>query len=358
MTALDENFIRDAVKNCWFPVHAMGYNWLQSNEKSGARIAQRISTLIDVYLAQGFLCEKVILVTHSMGGLVARAAIHPEIGDINNKVLGIVHGVMPAVGAGAAYKRMRCGVEASWHSVSANVAAGVLGDNGADVTAVLAGAQGALELLPSRLYGAHWLELKVNGKVVKSWPEKCPYEEIYKATGKWYGLLREKWINPAGMENAGVAETFNLLNRARSFHEKIANTYHENSYAHYGADGERKAWYKVVWEARKIAIFNDLESLKIVEDSHKGGLLLVDPIVSEKYGDAARFDVEMQGAGEPGDQTVPVYSGDAQLRSGKFKGIFRQIGYEHQASYDSESVIDATLYSLFKIISEMKWSKL
>lgn len=31
-------------------------------------------------------------------------------------------------------------------------------------------------------------------------------------------------------------------------------------------------------------------------------------------------------------QTVPLHSAEAQLRSGQFKGIFRQTGYEHQAS--------------------------
>lgn len=49
MKALDENTMREASKNCWFPVHAMGYNWLKSNEKSGARIAQRVSALIKDY---------------------------------------------------------------------------------------------------------------------------------------------------------------------------------------------------------------------------------------------------------------------------------------------------------------------
>lgn len=355
MKALDENTMREASKNCWFPVHAMGYNWLQSNEKSGAGIAQRVSALIEDYQNQGFKCEKVILVTHSMGGLVARAAIHPEIGDVADKVLGIVHGVMPALGAGAAYRRMRCGVEAPWYGVGAKVAAGVLGNNGADVTAVLAGAQGALELLPNRLYGTHWLEFRKKEKVIKSWPEKCPYEEIYKAKGKWYGLFREVWINPAGLENAGISNTFDLLNNAKNFHEKISKTYHECSYAHYGADVDRKAWYKVIWEAKKSAVLPDAESLEIIEDDQRGELSLVRAI--QKNTENPQFDVAMQDARDPGDQTVPAYSGDEQLRTGKFKGVFRQTGYEHQASYDSDAVIDATLYSLFRIISTMEWSK-
>lgn len=292
-----------------------------------------------------------------MGGLVARAAIHPQIGDVADKVLGIVHGVMPALGAGAAYRRMRCGVEAPWYGVGAKVAAGVLGDNGADVTAVLAGAQGALELLPSRLYGTHWLEFRKRDKVIKSWPEKCPYEEICKANGKWYGLFREAWINPAGLENSGISNTFDILDKSRIFHEKISETYHECSYAHYGTDVDRKAWYKVIWKAEKSASFQDVELLKVVKDDQQGELSVVGTTPNVKNPESFQFDVVMQDASDPGDQTVPAYSGDAQLRSGKFKGVFRQTGYEHQASYDSDAVIDATLYSLFRIISTMDWSK-
>ena len=51
----------------------------------------------------------------------------------------------------------------SYSGVSSEITAGVLGDNSADVTAVLANAQGALELLPTQFYGNHWLELKRDG---------------------------------------------------------------------------------------------------------------------------------------------------------------------------------------------------
>jgi hypothetical protein len=30
-------------------------------------------------------------VTHSMGGLVGRALLHPEMGNIESKILGVVH---------------------------------------------------------------------------------------------------------------------------------------------------------------------------------------------------------------------------------------------------------------------------
>lgn len=350
---LDEKTIRHAVKGCWFPVHAMGYNWLRGNADSGIKTAKRISALMKRYQDQGFQCEKVILVTHSMGGLVARAVIHPDYGNLNEKVLGVVHGVMPAIGAGAAYKRVRCGFEGSKPAVQ------ILGAVGSHVTPVLGNAQGGLELLPSQAYGNHWLQVTQKGTILKSLPEKGdPYEEIYKVRGKWFGLLREEWINPAGLKGSGFRNTCKLLDRAKQFHNAIATTYHDQSYAHYGADPGRPAWHRVVWEIEKDAMVQDVNLLSIAADDEKGRLSLIDPTLPAAANRARTpFDVRLLDPAEPGDQTVPLHSADAQLRSGKFKGIFRQIGYEHQASYSQSKVIEATLYSLFQIASTMKWSK-
>jgi hypothetical protein len=54
---------------------------------------------------------------------------------------------------------------------------------------------------------------------------------------------------------------------------------------------------------------------------------------------------------------VPLRSAEHQLHSGKFSGIFRQTGYEHQGSYADDNALRSTLYSLVRIISAMKWSE-
>jgi len=57
----------------------------------------------------------------------------------------------------------------------------------------------------------------------------------------------------------------------------------------------------------------------------------------------------------PGDQTVPLKSADHQLKSGKFKGIFRQTGYEHQSSFNDPKAIASTLYSIVRIAQQATW---
>ena len=358
---LEEKTLREAVSGCWFPVHAMGYNWLQSNRDSGVRVAERIAALMERYRSQGFQCEKVIVVTHSMGGLVARAMIHPEMGKLRGEILGIVHGVMPAIGAGAAYKRMRCGFEdPGLMSMSpiASITAKVLGNFGSEVTAVLGNATGGLELLPSQSYGNGWLQVTHKGQTVKSLPQQGdPYEEIYKLRGKWYGLLCEEWINPARQKLAGYERTAIFLNKARAFHKAIASTYHDQCYAHYGADPRNAAWHNVAWEIGEWGQLVDVDKLRIVSDNLHGKLKVVESSSSTLAGAAQMvLDVTMQPASDPGDQTVPLHSAEHQLQSGKFKGVFRQTGYEHQDSYKHESALHSTLYSIVRIAQTMTWS--
>lgn len=351
LSTLTEADVKQALQGCWFPVHAMGYNWLESNETSGVLTAKRVSALIAGYTKQGYRCEKVILVTHSMGGLVARALIHPEMGNIADKVLGVVHGVMPAIGAPAAYRRMRCGFEESYLGV--DPAPKVLGNYGAEVTAVLGNSEGGLQLLPSDAYGNHWLQAWHGGTQLLSLPRNGdPYEEIYKARGKWYGLLREAWINPANQASKGYKQTCLFLDNAKAFHQKIAKTYHPRSYAHYGADPNRPSWEHVAWELLESCSATEAEGLQISEDDQQGKLFVHAP-GKPKFAD---FTVKLRGPSGPGDQTVPLRSAEHQLNSGKFSGIFRQIGYEHQGSYQDENALAATLFSLVRIAQTMRWS--
>jgi N-acetylmuramidase len=76
---------------------------------------------------------------------------------------------MPAVGAAAAYKRIRMGFEGS--GIEGYIAKKVLGDTGPKVTAVLTNSPGGLQLLPSERYGAGWLKASVDGREVMSLPQ-------------------------------------------------------------------------------------------------------------------------------------------------------------------------------------------
>lgn len=372
--ALTEDELKKVATGCWFAVYAFGYNWLQSNGDSARIIAVRIKKVIDDLNQSGYECNQVIVVTHSMGGLVGRALIHPKYGNLQDKVLGIVHGVMPAIGAPAAYSRMRAGFEdpGLLRSPKDSLTAKVAGNHGDEVTAVLANAQGGMELLPTECYGNGWLRVMYNGRDLESWPKQGdPYGEIYKVRGAWYALFREEWINPSGMPARDGGGTFkrtcNYLNRAQSFHQNIAKTFHPNSYAHYGADRKRKSFGEVIWEIDKNCVDpTGWQNWSILSDTRQGKLELVrwDPFspnnkalrpVKDNDEMSAPIRATILPASSPGDQTVPARSADYQLSSGIFKGVFRQTGYEHQGSYQDPRAIASTLYSIVRIAQSATW---
>jgi hypothetical protein len=370
--ALTEEELKKVINGCWFPVYAFGYNWLQSNGDSAKAIAARINKVISDLNGLGYECNQVIVVTHSMGGLVGRALVHPKFGNMQSKVAGIVHGVMPAIGAPAGYKRMRAGFEDSGLLLGRleSIAAKVAGNYGDEVTAVLANAPGGLQLLPTELYGNGWLRIRYQGRDLDAFPKQGdPYKEIYKISGKWYSLFREEWINPCGWptEKGGGAfkRTCNYLDMAQNFHKMIADTFHSNSYAHYGADSGRKSFAEVIWEIENsCANPEEWRDWPIISDSRQGRLELVrwDPLKFNKalpsFGEEIPASVyaSIVPPSAPGDQTVPVKSADYQLKCGKFKAVFRQTGYEHQSSYGASRAIASTLYSIVRIAQQALWN--
>lgn len=170
-----------------YPIFAVGYNWLQSNADSATFLATKIDKeIIQFYQGKGRKCEKVILITHSMGGLVARHYTQNLGGE--TKVLGVVHGVMPALGAAATYRRMKAGTEYPEGSLEGWAASQVLGGDAEAMTAVLSQAPGPMQLLPGRDYGMRWLKI-MDGEDVHFYPKEEPYGEIYLQRGDAANLL-------------------------------------------------------------------------------------------------------------------------------------------------------------------------
>ena len=200
---LDIEDLKKVGDRYWFPVHGGGYNWLASNEDSGKALANQAIDIKKHYQELGFICDKVIIVTHSMGGLVARAMCHSNMGAAADIVAGVVHGEQPAIGAAAAYKRMHAGFEARWWNLVELITARALGWSGKEVTSVFANSPGAMQLLPTKRYPKGWLRINSGSKErnngtkenLMELPESNPYKEIYKVRDKWWRLMTPDWIS-------------------------------------------------------------------------------------------------------------------------------------------------------------------
>jgi pimeloyl-ACP methyl ester carboxylesterase len=338
------------VANCLYPVHAMGYNWLQSNAVSAKKTAARIRDLIKSYQAHGHECDKVILVTHSMGGILARALIHPEMGGLDDCVLGIYHSVQPVYGSAAAYKRVRSGVDG--HSP----AAAIIGNTGQDVTAVFANAPGPLELLPTPEYGPNWLKVQDrNGRTLAQWPSGPPTADIYtQDSEKWWRLINPEWVNPAGKtfrESSATQLVNERIVDAQEFHAKIKNTFHVHTYASYAADVKNLTHGNVIYKIEPLS-YEDINVNTAIAAAKESPLLwkLVsedgtgDLIVSLK--DQRKFKLKLLPPQDAGDGTVPSDYSAAKVKAAVH---FVQIGYDHQGSYKADAVSVSMLYAMIKI---------
>jgi len=366
----------DEAENSWAtlcPLYGEGYNWLQSNGKSAIELATHIDKIIaewrdkEVAGSKPYRCERVLLLTHSMGGLVSRAAVHTEYGNAADRILGICHGVMPADGAAAAYHHVRSGYN--------GFSRFVLGKDAAQVTAIFAQSCGPLELLPSHLYGNGWLKATTEAQDQEffSRSEGNPYTEIYARSDVWWRLIDPKLVDPShgslAQKSANGATSdpwgsgyLQKLVVAAKFHTNTGTTYHSPTYAHYGADPQRHSYSNIRWvTGDRITLSNeDLAAAPPVNATGLAALKLAftlgkdnsDPARVVQQDGHAVF--EIAGPAEPGDDTVPENSGAGPFTRGgeKVRQSFRlpKLSEGHAGSYDDENIRQITLYSIAKII--------
>ena len=357
-----------------YPIYAFGYNWLASNTKAGDLLSQRISQLVTYYNKGVFRCQQVLLVTHSMGGLVARACA--KLPGMADKIAGVVHGVMPSVGAAVAYRRCKVGL-----SEESLLAGWVIGSTGREVTAVFAQAPGALQLLPSKEYAPNWLKVSAQSATSQlSLPAAGgdPYDSIYLERRKWWGLVDESWLSPDGGTPIRWNQYADAIDAAREFHVSISGFYHPVSYVYYGADAAQKSFEKVTWRIKpglhpdnatppNISSISGLNRDQIRTDGTSpefvGGRTEITTYYGELGGGVSVYDTsywelhcEMQDG--MGDGTVPVSSGSAPKKIGgsAIKQQFRMSGFDHEGSYKNPVAQRSSLYALTKIVGVAKRS--
>jgi hypothetical protein len=283
-----------------FPVYAFGYNWTDDNAASGTKLANRIKEIIEEAKSVVGLCEQVILVTHSMGGLVARAT--SKLAGAEGSILGIIHGVQPALGSPAAYWRIKAGFEGGW--IKDKIAAFCLGSTGRDVTALLGNSVGPLELLPNEQYitntgNSRWLSVTNSDGEGFHLPNGDPYSSIYeiKAVVKpepgkgptyntYWGLVDPDLLTPEVMppkvwEDRGMFSTnepnykdrrylmskkngndlawnkyLKNIKVAKQFHKDLNGHFHPNTWGFYGFGLETAEFVKLIVESNWVRTEN------------------------------------------------------------------------------------------------------
>ena len=332
-----------------FPVYAAGYNWLESNEVSAKKIASEIECILDDCKNRLSLkCEKVILVTHSMGGLVGRMCAK----KYSEKIMGVVHGVQPINGAGSAYHRVVAGWDfdggAGW----------VIGDGAEHLTPIFAN-PGPLQLLPNKLYGRNWLNIKRVGGVnrtVLSLPKKNPYKEIYMNTSSWWRVVDIDLIKPGGDRKVSEAFYSNNISEAELFHDDIEGYFHKETYVHYGkGSGKNKTWYSIDIQVQSYFWGDDYSDDDLINSKmiSRYGFSSNSAIISKSsLADwlADCREVTLSEKDDKGDGTVPVSSMHLDEHSNvKAFTVIQDIGHASEYNYKNSRVV--ALYGICKIVN-------
>jgi len=380
----------------FFPVWAHGYNWLCDNDDAATKLLNKIDEIVDRYRKSDYFecAGKVILVTHSMGGLVARRAAQKA----PDKIIGVVHGALPVVGAPVLYRRMRAGMETGgMFDIVGKLAAQVIGSGSSEVTASICRAPGPLQLAPTKNYPPKWFKIILDKplfggkeKLLLNLPEKDPYEEIYSKTTDdcWWamanpalidpaGTIRKNGENPVGGDPAKVdsseatqndkkdpaEEYFNAIGIAEEFHDILGLYAHPETYGFYGIDNKHhQSFGHLEWRASPSGaqIQNkrppeELVHQKAIWSTDSGKVTIYTSY--RKYeggppeGYIHRFHLS-NDRNQRGDGTVPENSGAVLRRLENIAGqdrIFGIEGFDHQGAYNDRFSKQATVYFLVRI---------
>jgi len=353
-----------------FPVYALGFNWSADIKASAPLRLKRIEEIIKESAEVTGYCRKVILITHSMGGILARSI--SELAGGRDKIAGIVHGVQPANGAPAAYWRMKAGFEGF---DSLGIVQRALGNSGPKVTSVLGNIPGGLQLLPNKVHTANsgareWFTITEEGKTMLALPTRDPYEEIYRvpaepqpldsahpSTNRYWGLVDPALLNPERpKQNGGGDENDDLANDLNNDWDiylenlALAEGLHDALNVPGSPPAQHPQTLCVAGIGHKTA---DVIELKIESRILPGW---ADPYPDQSFtgsfrnSNGDRRQAKLQKPAGEGDATVVLSSAIALNIDERPSPGDRRINAEHQPAYENTDVQDWAIEAVTGII--------
>ncbi len=201
-------------QNVHTPVYGVGYDWRQSNKDSGAYVTREVERIMGIEGA-----GQVILVSHSMGGMVTRSAMKS---GLAGKVLGVIHIFQPVDGAVVLFRRFFTGAV---KAIDGGFGlATILGNTGDKFAATSSGMPGPIQLLPTNNYrdtAGPWLTYKAGGAQA-TWPGDV--FDLYAGAVCPPALMN--FARPTGFSAAGAADLRANIQLAKGFHAELGHYQH------------------------------------------------------------------------------------------------------------------------------------
>lgn len=348
--------------NLHYEAWAHPYNWTDDNDVAAQGLAQTVARAVadtqTKYSGRNIRVLKPVVVTHSMGGLVARAYVTRHGGAA--ALHGVIHGAMPTDGAPATYKRMRAGFEGGWGAAA--VTQRVLGQSQAEVTATAGNCPGPLELLANARHKSvdgskDWLRLTdAAGRKLWSRPASNPYSEIYLNRRDWWKLIEQKHLDPAGNPSGDRAWTSfeTQLRKAAAFHSALGSGgFHSNTRMFWSNDSDMRAWDMVEWQLTRASA----DPQRSADDNNQQGRLrwgewYIPPASPMGMGMPvfiSQAEASIQPATARGDGTV--HAGSGRHVSGPMSVPTRR-GFAHDQAFEPGAIRQLVAEWLFEMVQE------
>ncbi|MDP5367549.1 MAG: hypothetical protein NWT12_14790 [Paracoccaceae bacterium] len=348
--------------NLHYEAWAHPYNWTDDNDVAAQGLARTVSRAVadtqTKYRNRDVRVLKPVVVTHSMGGLVARAYVTNHGGAA--ALHGVIHGAMPTDGAPATYKRMRAGFEGGWGAAA--VTQRVLGQSQAEVTATAGNCPGPLQLLPNARHksvngSTDWLRLtNTRGGRLWSRPAANPYSEIYLNRRDWWRLIDQRFLDPGGTPRGDRAwSNFETqLRKAAAFHSALGSGgFHSNTRMFWSNDPDMRAWDTVEWRLTRTGS----DPRRNPEDNDQQGRLRWGewvmpppmPMAAAMPVFVPEAEASIQGATARGDGTV--HAGSGRHVTGPMS-VPTRVGFAHDGAFEPGAVRQLVAGWLFEMVQE------
>jgi len=297
-------------------IWCFGYDWRRDNRDSGLALKNFINDVV-----RPTSPIKPIIVTHSMGGLVTRAACAMH--GMEDMVSAVIHTMMPTYGAAEAYGSQKHG--------SMNFPfSSLIGDTREEINCTSAGVTGMFQLMPCGQYPRRdWAtfdaQLASHLEPQQTYTLDNPYA-IYRERTGLYGIMRHETFN-ADVVNTGANRY--VYNARRLLRHAMLNVDASEAYHHRDV---RNYCHPRTWILAGDRTDNTVQQVTVGfnQPTYRGVNLRVESptelVLSNR-----------------GDQTVPLVSARALENAPGSQGGYTINGVVHSASVNDATAINATV---------------
>ena len=207
-----------------YPVYVCPYDWRKDiTDIAGKEVKDVYDT---IKKDQG--TDEIIIITHSMGGLVARDFLRQN-EQAAKKIRGVIHGVQPAAGAVQFYAYFKCGARhfRPWWHIPKVVLGNILGATKKDFAALCCDIPGAIELAPTDKLGEYqWLDW--DAELEQKYGIEVQKDKIFSCYEDKSGILG---LTAPDFDKTVKKLITGNIKKAKSFHENLKSECHKRTYA-------------------------------------------------------------------------------------------------------------------------------